>query len=175
MAWLKKCHQYHKTCSKLRTEPLPGRVLDLGTSSFEAECPVKLVETKNEVANYVCLSYCWGKTLNLKTTTKTFRGHKDDKLWGKLPRTFQDAVNFTRRLKIRYLWIDSLCIIQDDDIDWQRQASKLLSIYENLYVALAATASDGSAGGCFYMADPGYNARELTGVDRGGNTHQIFF
>jgi Heterokaryon incompatibility protein (HET) len=85
--------------------------------------------------------------------------HKGGITWDKLPRTFQDAISFTRRLKIRYLWIDSLYIFQDDNKDWQRQASRMPSIYENSYVTLAAMASDSSNGVCFYKADPGYKAK----------------
>ena len=70
-----------------------------------------------------------------------------------LPRTFRDAVVATRKLSIRYLWIDSLCIIQDDENDCQRESSYMVSIFQNEYLTLAATASSDNSGGCF-RADP---------------------
>ena len=152
---------------------MPDRVLDLCTINIESRAPIKLVETKNKEAKFVCLSYRWGEIQNLTTTTATFKDHKDGIQWDKLPQTFQDAIAFTRRLRIRYLWIDSLCIVQDDKKDWEQQASKMPSIYENSYVTLAATASDSSAGGCFHKADPKYTARELKVVDRDGQKHKI--
>jgi hypothetical protein len=64
-----------------------------------------------------------------------------------LPTTFQDAVSLTRRLKIRYLWIDSVCIIQDDRQDWRIESSRMCDMYSNAYLTIAATlASDDSQG-----------------------------
>lgn len=63
-----------------------------------------------------------------------------------LPPLFQDAIIITRQLGLRYLWIDSLCIIQDSLRDWETEAAKMASIYQNSYVTISATdASNGSA------------------------------
>ena len=174
LAWLQKCHQDHKACGDLRTGPLPDRVLDLGSGGFNKNRAVKLYETRNELANYTCLSHRWGMPQPLTTSSDTLEDRKAGIPWDVLPRTFQDAITFTRRLKIRYLWIDSLCIIQNDVGDWQRQSSKMPSIYENSYLTLAATWSDTSTGGCFSQASSAYRARELTVADRRGNSHKIF-
>ena len=61
-----------------------------------------------------------------------------------LPRTFQDAVKITRGLALRYLWIDSLCIIQDSKSDWEREAAQMADIYKNSYVTIAAESSQDS-------------------------------
>jgi hypothetical protein len=67
--------------------------------------------------------------------------------WASLTRTFQDAIDFTRRLGIDYLWIDSMCIIQDDAQDWLKEASMMFSVYNNAHVTLVGVhASDGSGG-----------------------------
>ena len=174
LAWLQKCHQDHKTCGDLRTGPLPDRVLDLGSGGFNENRAVKLYETRNELASYTCLSHRWGNPQPLTTSSDTLEDRKAGIPWDALPRTFQDAITFTRRLKIQYLWIDSLCIIQNDVGDWQRQSSKMPSIYENSYLTLAATWSDTSTGGCFSQASSAYRARELTVADRRGNSHKIF-
>ncbi len=64
-----------------------------------------------------------------------------------LPTTFQDAVSLTRSLKIRYLWIDSVCIIQDDRQDWRIESSRMCDMYSNAYLTIAATlATDDSQG-----------------------------
>ncbi|KAF2815763.1 heterokaryon incompatibility, partial [Mytilinidion resinicola] len=60
---------------------------------------------------------------------------------GKLPRALQDAVKVCRELSIRYLWADTLCIIQDDEDDWQKEASNMGEIYSNATVTLCALAS----------------------------------
>ncbi|PQE03115.1 heterokaryon incompatibility protein [Rutstroemia sp. NJR-2017a BVV2] len=60
--------------------------------------------------------------------------------------TFQNAVQITRALGLRYLWIDSLCIIQDDKDDWQFESAKMANIYLGSCVTIAATASFDSTG-----------------------------
>ena len=67
----------------------------------------------------------------------------------KLPKTFRDAVSVTRALDVRYIWIDSLCIVQDDLEDWEQEAAKMASIYENSFLTIAAVDSPNSNGGLF--------------------------
>jgi hypothetical protein len=71
-----------------------------------------------------------------------------------LPKTFRDAVAVTRALNIRYIWIDSLCIIQDDLQDWEQEAAKMASIYEGSFLTIAAVDSPNSNGGLFLNSIP---------------------
>jgi hypothetical protein len=64
-----------------------------------------------------------------------------------LPRTFQDAVTVTKKLGISYLWIDSLCIIQDSIEDWIAECPKMRAYYRNSYVTLSAFDSPNSQHG----------------------------
>lgn len=66
-----------------------------------------------------------------------------------LPATFQDAIAITRNLGVRYLWIDSLCIMQDSPEDWLTEAANMPNIYRNACVTVAAAASNTSKGGLF--------------------------
>jgi len=66
-----------------------------------------------------------------------------------LPPTFRYAMLVTRDLGVRYLWIDSLCILQDSAVDWEREAPQVGAVYEGGYVMLAARASVNCYGGCF--------------------------
>lgn len=70
--------------------------------------------------------------------------------FSQLPKTSQDAVQITRALGFRYLWIDSLCIIQDDTTDWELESAKMAGIYEESCLTIAATASVDSKGGFFF-------------------------
>jgi hypothetical protein len=64
-----------------------------------------------------------------------------------LSKTFREAIHISRKLNIEYIWIDSLCIIQDDHLDWQKESAKMASIYRNAYITIAATrAKDGDEG-----------------------------
>ncbi|KAK1524235.1 uncharacterized protein CCOS01_09322 [Colletotrichum costaricense] len=66
-----------------------------------------------------------------------------------LSKTFQDAVLVTRRLGIKYIWIDSLCIIQDSKLDWETESVKMAEVYSNAYLTIAATQSRNGDGGLF--------------------------
>ncbi|KAF2649464.1 HET-domain-containing protein [Lophiostoma macrostomum CBS 122681] len=117
--------------------PLPSRVLDLG--GYLSDSDVRLMEPPNGMAaHYITLSYRWGTSRNM-TTTKANRLqylnriHETD-----MPKVFQDAVFVCRSLKIRYLWIDSLCIIQDDLLDWKAQSKLMGDIYHNAFCTIAA-------------------------------------
>ena len=90
---------------------------------------VRLYETEQELAHYTTLSHCWGKKHIVTTTKATLEQRKLEVPWLLLSRTFQDAITITRELGIRYIWIDSLCIIQDDKEDWERVSAKMAEIY----------------------------------------------
>ena len=66
-----------------------------------------------------------------------------------MPSTFQDAIEVTRRLGVRYIWIDALCIVQDDRQDWERESGKMANVYHNSFVTLAATSAGSPKAGCF--------------------------
>ncbi|KAL7623679.1 hypothetical protein AAE478_005231 [Parahypoxylon ruwenzoriense] len=86
------------------------------------------------------------------TTTKNLSAYLECIPWSDVPATFRDAILLARRLEIQYIWIDSLCIIQDSQLDWERESSKMADIYRNSYLTIAASASRDSTGGL----DPGH-------------------
>ena len=71
-----------------------------------------------------------------------------------LPKTFKDAIYITRKLGVNYLWIDALCIIQDSDDDWRREAATMGNVYQKAFCNLAATRASDSGGGCFWDRNP---------------------
>lgn len=88
----------------------------------------------------------------LRTTAGSIQAFQDNGIpWNDLPKTFQDALDMTYRLGLTYLWIDSLCILQDSVKDWRHEGSKMAEIYSGAYVTLAATNAPGSHAG-FYDA-----------------------
>jgi hypothetical protein len=158
--WLEQCVKSHKImCPQLVTPDgppkLPHRVLDVTISD---ENSVRLVETQGKVGYWACLSHCWGEKQPLKTTRDpdTLSQHQIAIPWDTLPKTFQDAIFVTRALGIQYLWIDSLCIIQDDSVDWQFQSAQMADIYRNSILTIAGSASSGHSQGIFRTADPSH-------------------
>lgn len=68
--------------------------------------------------------------------------------------TFKDAIEVTRSLGVKYIWIDSLCIIQDSESDWLRESSCMHNVYKYSYCTIAATAAKDDSAGCFMNRDP---------------------
>ena len=66
-----------------------------------------------------------------------------------MPKTFQDAVIVTHHVGVRYLWIDSLCIYQDDSNDWAFEAANMAAVYRNAFLVIAASSASNGTVGCF--------------------------
>ena len=118
---------------------LPKRVIDIG--SLDGTSAPRLYESQGEAGEYAALSYCWGRTPAFTTTAATLASRLQGISWNELPKTLQDAIKLARCLGLQYIWIDSLCIVQDDGKDWEEQASQMASIYEAAYITIAATQS----------------------------------
>jgi hypothetical protein len=137
--WLKKCNDEHKVCPPSEEHELPTRVLNVGRATGQPY----LMASNGRQGKWAALSHCWGGLLELKTTTKNIKHYyeKNGLYFEELPPTFQDAVSVARGLGIDYLWIDALCIIQDDREDWNREAERMGYIYKYATITIAAEAS----------------------------------
>ncbi|KAL7933037.1 heterokaryon incompatibility domain-containing protein [Trichoderma chlorosporum] len=142
----------HQHCQYSRDTVLPLRVLDVGEPGSPHPTLRLVVNDTDTHAQYVALSYCWGKQLD--TTTKPLQLRRDslEELMGgikleNLQQSIQDAIFATRKLGFRYLWIDALCIIQDCAIDKSTEISRMASIYKNASVTIAASTSENAAHG----------------------------
>ncbi|CAG5174570.1 uncharacterized protein ALTATR162_LOCUS7815 [Alternaria atra] len=85
--------------------------------------------------------------VELHTAAERSRQRSSGIPWDELPKTFQEAILVTRELGLNYLWIDSLCIIQDSKADWQLESAEMAGIYQSAFLTLAATSSPDSNGG----------------------------
>ncbi len=180
---LERCVREHTLCRTLYSDgQLPSRVLDLGLPAMpgrvrrplEANADVKLVESHGARGRYVCLSYCWGGTIDVQLTKDRYESYMRGIAWTALPQGYRDAIHLTRKLGIRYLWIDSLCIIQDDDDDWKEQASKMAPIYQGAHVTIAATKATSPKKGYFSVSPPQYLATRLSHHDGDGTEHHAY-
>lgn len=107
--------------------------------------------------DFATLSHVWGSgTVNIKITSANLPAMRQNIDWLSLPRTIQDAVVMTRKLGIRYLWLDSLCILQakgendaDHAADWRREAARFGGYYENSVVTIAETGAVDASEGLF--------------------------
>lgn len=116
------------------------------------------------------MSHCWPTGETLMTTLATLTSRKGGIDLGTLPKSFQNAIFLFRNLGIRYIWVDSLCIIQDCEADWQTQAALIDSIFANSSITIAV-ADDGSCTpGCFLSEPPKLRSRLVhwPGIDGEG-------
>ncbi|KAL5373495.1 hypothetical protein DPSP01_012684 [Paraphaeosphaeria sporulosa] len=117
---------------------------------------VRIEDDERPRGHYVTLSHCWGKAKFTKLTKENLEEFKEGISFSALPSTFRQAIHFARRLSpsIRYIWIDSLCIIQDDKDDWNRESVQMYSVYRNSYCNISATAASDSTHGMHFSRDP---------------------
>lgn len=148
--WIRDCETTHTQCGPGCNVPLPKRCLDLRPLGAIHKDDIRLTGTEGISSTYACLSHCWGEDPKpIQTTSSTLKDRLQLISFSALPQTFQDAVAIARELGLRYLWIDSLCIIQDSAADWEAESSKMADIYHNSYLTIAAISSPDSRGGCF--------------------------
>ncbi|RYP62745.1 hypothetical protein DL771_009590 [Monosporascus sp. 5C6A] len=135
----------------------PSRVIDLGLQAAgEGErtgqhdnIKLRIIETQKATPllqhngepwlYYAALSHRWSASTERSSTTKAnFQSRTSGFMTSDLCQTFQDAVRVAREIGIPYLWIDSLCIIQDDSDDWEHESAIMGEIYMNSVVTFAA-------------------------------------
>jgi len=117
--------------------------LDVGSDAAGGDPHVVETETLSASVPYAALSHMWGD-VNVSPPLQTIRYNygevKQSIPIRRLPRNFRDAVETCRRLGIQYVWIDSLCILQDSTEDWQKEALEMHRVYRNAEVTIIAYA-----------------------------------
>ena len=148
--WLTACTLHHKNCHGMANEVMPTRLIHVGRAKEEP----RLVEVRGHCSQYIALSHCWGEAQPLRTTVLTYGTHLSSIPLRTMPRTFQDAVVVTRRLGFCYVWIDSLCIVQDNIADWETECAIMSDIYANASVTIAGPAASNADAGFLHGRIP---------------------
>jgi hypothetical protein len=159
-AWIKECIKDHPLCPSNESSLLPQRLIDVGG---KGKPEPRIYESHGESGRYISLSHRWGPSL-ITTTKKSITSGQKGIAWAEFPKVFQDAIMITRQLGVRYLWIDSLCIIQDDTDDWLEQSAQMASIYAGSYVTIAATASENSNSRCLSLTGRSTDSKKISGT-----------
>lgn len=140
--WYRACLDNHQTCRKLCPKDgyTPTRLINVGGLGDRTWKLRLYPDDIHDPPDYITLSYRWDpdpSILLLKSTIETFRAGLPISA---LPQTFQDAITVARRFKIRHMWIDSLCIIQDSPEDWSTESQTMHKVYAASALTLSATA-----------------------------------
>ncbi|KAK0657874.1 heterokaryon incompatibility protein-domain-containing protein, partial [Cercophora newfieldiana] len=152
---LSSCLGSHRLCNLSRsTSFTPTRLIEVDGRSQSSVRLVELRSQEGEPGGYATLSHCWGGVQVVRLMTANRESFSRSIPTASLPLTFQHAVAVVRVLGIKYLWIDSLCIVQDSVADWEVESSLMAKVYGHAVVNIAATSSPTSAGGLFFDRDP---------------------
>lgn len=155
-ALLENCLADHPSCHVTEQHPLPTRLLDLGEDSDILM--VRVVPGSRcfeHLGRYLSLSHCWGNAaINAPWKLTMDRTHEFSSgiPFNILPKTFQETINLVKSIGERYLWIDSMCIIQDSQEDWEVEASRMADVYGGSLCTIS-TATDSTSGGCYLPRD----------------------
>jgi hypothetical protein len=158
--WLSECQHNHKSCMNCVDIAPPTRLVDVGPADGSQDPRLLLTAeylNREQDAHpglqlpYLTLSHCWGQTpadAPWKTTQATLATFTTSIPIEALPKTLHDAIKITRSLGERYIWIDSLCIVQDSPDDWAKESARMGRVYSNSQCTIISS-SDGADGGCF--------------------------
>ncbi|KIJ14487.1 hypothetical protein PAXINDRAFT_115801 [Paxillus involutus ATCC 200175] len=151
--WLHQCLQGHDKCMEAagagQTKVRPSRLIDVGADGRDP----KVVTTQglNDTEPvYLTLSHCWGGADILRLLVENLDSLTVGIPMSALPTTFQDSIHITRKLGYQYIWIDSLCIIQNSISDWRICSAIMGEIYANSICTIAALTARNSNEGCFF-------------------------
>lgn len=155
--WLEDCDKNHHQCRPDQENVnawRPTRLIDVGRERNSAT--VRLVDTaveafdQSEKLKYIALSHPWGDRKIHKhycTTRNNLDRHRIQLVVDDLPDTFKHAVKVTRELSVRYLWIDSLCIIQGENGDFENEAEHMETVFSTAYCVISASCATGTSDG----------------------------
>ncbi|KAI0880895.1 heterokaryon incompatibility protein-domain-containing protein [Annulohypoxylon maeteangense] len=152
--WAQEQIQAHQYCCQPvnASSFVPTRLIRVNPRGLGKD--VVLDDCVPKGTRYAAISYLWGKkTQPCSTTPSTLSDHKKRIKWSTLPKTTQDAIEYTRRLGIEYIWVDCLCMIQNDRADWERESGRMSDIYKNAYVTLTAVWGDDCDSGLFSKSE----------------------
>ena len=148
--WLNTCHHDHgDECDPATKYGFVRRPKRLTVIDVVDKCLVELPE----LAPYAALSYVWGgvQLVHLNSSNKNdlwkINGLLGSQFAGGLPNTIWDAIDVTKEIEIRYLWVDSLCIQQDDPEETRHQVAHMHNIFGSAYVTLIAAQGDSARSG----------------------------
>jgi len=151
VGWLERCTVHHDLCN-LRPETawMPSRLLEVTEESGILSVHLR-DRSQLQFGPYITLSHCWGTTgtQNLQLTTKSLKSFQDGVAVSTLRPTFRDLANMAWRLGLRLMWVDCMCIVQDDDQDWKRESALMGKVYANSWLNVSATAAGIDCSGLF--------------------------
>lgn len=152
--WLQECSNHHQCLANANKNWYPTRLVEIlsndtwrvirsGSQSFKP------------TQGYLTLSHRWGNGDFARLTTQNLSAFENGQPMTVLRKIFQDALIAAQCIGIPYVWIDSLCIIQDGDggADWRHESVLMAEVYSNSRCNLSADWGD-DYNGLFFERNP---------------------
>lgn len=141
--WVNNCKDNHISCNYERTPGNPTRLIKISQSEDEPYYHLQLHETDSSRSyRYIALSHCWTYSKPLKTTHENLVQHEESIPYDLVSPVFDNAFHMTWCCGVDYIWIDSLCIIQNDAAEWEKESSRMGAVYSNALVVFASHGYD---------------------------------
>ena len=153
--WIEKCVDSHSGCASVQTTVrLPTRLLHIEKAGDFLKIRLCLSTALSPSTPYATLSHVWGSGSPMRLVSENVLQCQQDIPLARLPQTFIDAIKLTDGLGLSYLWIDSLCIVQDLTLDWEMESTTMCDVYRGSTINIAASASVNCDGGLFRQRNP---------------------
>lgn len=145
-SWLTECTELHEKCNRPVAQPLPTRLIQIPTDNDMSQ--LLLVKSEGIKDSYIALSYAWGPGPQPNMTTSSNEdAYYKQIIFSTLPKTLQDAIIATKKLGIKYLWVDSMCIVQDSEEDKMTEIRKIRHTFKNAYCTIIGARATKSSEG----------------------------
>jgi hypothetical protein len=146
-AWVENCDAHHGNCKVGRGSTIPTRLIAIDDGD------IRIVNLSGHIhggIRYATLSHCWVSLKFVTLMTGNIQQFRKTIPPDAMPKTFRDAVGICRYLGFKYLWIYSLCILQDSTEDWDKESRDMAQVYGDADLNIAATSADDASVGCFF-------------------------
>ncbi len=148
--WLRECRQNHPFCGPPKSSFNPPRLVHIVNRNL-----VRVILSQEQTAHqsYAAFSHCWGKAKTVKLLEANLQVLLQGIPIQELPLSYKEAILVCQALEISYIWIDSLCIIQDSKDDWIREAAMMHDVYQNSILNICASAAAENSEASFQCKD----------------------
>lgn len=145
------CSSTHEGCRSRESGYVPLRLIEISRDNESFSIRLRSRDSISKGEAYVALSYCWGGDQSYKTTKALVNAYSHAIPWEKVGKTIQHAVDVAYNLRIRHIWVDALCIVQDDKDELDREIPNMPEIYNQAQVTIVASQANSAAEG--FLAD----------------------
>jgi len=149
--WMEQCIDTHDVCKEGCEDMwMPSRLLEIYDVLGDLHICLR-DRSELRSSRYCTLSHRWdaSSVQSLQLTTTSLSSFRNGIAVSTLKPTFQDMADLTLRLGVRLMWIDCMCIIQDDTKDWRDESALMGKVYANSWLNVSANARDTSRSGLY--------------------------